>query len=128
VPLAVDESLRRYHLPSELRDDFHGDLVLQSEDVLQVAIVAISPNVFAGQSVDQLGRNAHPVAVSPHTAFEHVLNPQFFAHLLDLDRLAFVSERGVAGDHEEIRYLREGGDDLLRDAVTKELLFGSSLM
>ena len=53
--------------------------VLQAEDVLQVAVVAIGPHVTAGCGVDQLRIDPHAVAAAPHAAFEHVA---------DVERLA----------------------------------------
>ena len=53
-------------------DDRLGDLVLQREDVVEVAVVALGPDVAAGRAVDELRGDAHAVAGFAHAAFEHV--------------------------------------------------------
>ncbi len=60
----------------ERRDDGSGDLVLNREDVLHLAVVALGPEVVPVGDVDQLRRHAQTVARLPHAAFEDGLDVQ----------------------------------------------------
>ena len=107
------------------RDDGLRDLVLQGEDVGQVAVVAVGPDVVAGRAVDQLGGDPHPAAGLAHAAFEHVADAELARHLGQTSTdLALEREGGVARDHDQRRDLRQVGDDVLADAVAEILLLG----
>ncbi len=42
--------------------DLQCHLVLNREDIRQIAVIAFGPNMRCGSRVDQLRRDAHPVA------------------------------------------------------------------
>ena len=52
-------------------DDAVRDLVLQREDVGQVAVVAVRPQMRAVGGVDELRGDAHPVAGAADRALQH---------------------------------------------------------
>ena len=81
--------------------DAAGDLVLQREDVLDAAIVAIRPPVITGSAVDQLSGNTQAAARLPHAAFEQIADVQLARHLLQMEGPAFESEHGVPGNDGE---------------------------
>jgi hypothetical protein len=56
--------------------------------------------MFAGLGFDQLHVHAKPLATALHRAFERVADVQLSPDLLHIDGLAFVGERGIAGDHK----------------------------
>ncbi len=56
-------------------------LVLQREDVVEVAVVALGPDVVAGIGVDELRRDAHPMAGLAHAALDDVARAQLLANL-----------------------------------------------
>ena len=62
------------------------DLVLDGEDVLEVAVVALGPEVVVGLGVDQLHRDAHPLPDLAHAALDDVLHAELGGELLHLDR------------------------------------------
>ena len=105
-------------------DDRFRDLVLQREDVAQVAVVALGPDVVAGGAIDQLRGDAHAAARLAHAALEHVLHLELARHLRHVDELALVHERAVARDDGQRRDLAQVGDDVLGDAVAEVLLLG----
>jgi hypothetical protein len=74
------------------RNDRVCDLVLDSEHVGKIAVIALGPDVPAGDDVIELRSNANAIAVLSHAAFDHVADPKFFADLLEVDGLAFVCE------------------------------------
>jgi hypothetical protein len=55
--------------PEALRDRL-GDLILNFEDVLQLAVVPLGPDVKALRDIDELNRDPHPVTRSPNAALE----------------------------------------------------------
>ena len=103
-------------------DDGTRDIVLQFEDVLELAVIAFGPHMAVGAPVDQLRGDAHPVVHLAHAAFEQVLHAEPRRHLVDVDVLSLVGEGGVARDDEQRRDLREIGDDVLGDAVAEIVL------
>ena len=60
------------------------NLVLDSEDILQLAVVALSPAVRAGHGIDELGADADAITGATDTAFEHVAHAEFAPHLPDV--------------------------------------------
>ena len=67
---------RRLDPPRQRGDDRGRDLVLDREDVLEVAVVALGPEVVVGRGVDQLHRDAHPLPDLAHAALDHVLHAE----------------------------------------------------
>ncbi len=67
--------------PGRVADDGGGDLVLDGEDVGELAVVALGPDVAVGRGVDQLDGDAHPVAGLAHAALDHVLDAELARHL-----------------------------------------------
>ena len=67
-------------------DDRQRDLVLQREDVVELAVVALGPDVGAGRRIDELAGDAHAIRRLAHAAFEHVAHAEFAADLLHVDR------------------------------------------
>ena len=56
----------------ELLDHVGRDLVLDREDVVELAVVGLRPQVRVGAGLDQLRRDPHRLARLAHRAFEHV--------------------------------------------------------
>ena len=47
------------------------DVVLHLEDIGQIAVVAVSPQMRAVGRVDELRRDTHAIARPPNRAFQH---------------------------------------------------------
>src|SRR5438105_3493270 len=62
---------------------------------------------MAVRGVDQLSRDPHPVAGTPHAAFEHVANAEFARHPGNINRRSLVGECRIARDDKNAR-LRDG--------------------
>src|SRR5215469_11892093 len=77
-----------------------ADFVLHHEDVGEIAVVALSPDMLAGLGLDQLAGDANAIAGFPQAAFEHIAHAQIAANLLHINSAALVGEGGVARDHE----------------------------
>ena len=117
-------AFRRQELDLQGCHDLQRDLVLEREDVAEVAVIALGPDVAAGCPFDQLGVDPHLLAGLANAALDHIGNAQFLGDLLEIHRLALVGEDGIAAEHEQTRDLRQIGDDVLGDAVAEELLLG----
>src|SRR6516225_4792477 len=72
--------------------------------------------------VNQLRGGAHPNAAFAHRAFQDVSDAPFAPHLLHVNRLTFVGEARIAGDHEQPTDTAEGGDYFLDHPIGKIFL------
>ena len=106
----------------ERADDFARDLVLDGEDVSEVPVITVPPDVRVRRGVDQLGRDAHPIVDLPHTALDHVAHPELATHLRDAHRAALVDEGRVARDDRQAGDPREAGDQVLGQPIGEVLL------
>ena len=119
VPLLLQRELQL-----QRRHDLLHDLILQGEDVLQWAVVALGPQVTAGGGVDQLRGDPHLLVRFLHAAFQHVAHAHLFPHVLHLHRFAFVGEGRVAGDDKETGDAGEVAGEHFGDAVAEVVLLG----
>ena len=122
---AGDEgALLRQQLHLEGVDDAAGDLVLEREDIVQAAVVAIGPEMPAAAAVDQLDGDAHAVPGLAYAALEDVADTERVRRLAHFDGLALVGEDRAARDDEQRGHARQVGDDVLGEAVGEILLLG----
>jgi hypothetical protein len=98
------------------------DLVLEGEDVFEVAIVALGPEVKAGCGVDQLRVDPDPVRSASDAAFEDVTNAEVLGDLPGRCRSSLVLKYGVTRGDEEARELRQVGDQILSQAIAEVFL------
>ena len=116
--------LVRQQLESHRPDDRLRDLVLQGEDVVQVAVVALGPDVIAARAFDQLGGDAHALAGLAHAALEHMTDLELPRDLGHVDVFALERKGRIAGDHRKRGDLAQVGGDVFADAVAEILLLG----
>src|SRR5262249_35705270 len=100
------------------------DLVLQGEDVFEVAVVALGPEIITARGIEKLDGHPNAAADLAYAAFGHVPDADLAADLLDVGPVAPVREAGVTGDDEQGPEPRQFGDDLARDPVGKIVLRG----
>src|SRR6516165_8993255 len=105
-------------------DDAQRDLVLQFEDVVQRAVIALGPDMHSARRLDQLRGDPHAVPDLAQAAFKHIAYAELAADLLQINRAAFISKGRVAGDDVEPSEPRQPGDDVLDDTVDEILLLG----
>ena len=103
-------------------DHARGHLILQIEDVLELAIEVIGPQMRPARSIDQLRGDADPLRRLAHAAFEHVTHTQLATDLLHIDGPALVGKARIARDHEQPPDVAERGNDVLDDAVGEIVL------
>jgi hypothetical protein len=106
----------------ERRNDRLRDFVLQRENVVEVAVVALGPDVAASRAIDKLSSDPDTAARFAHAAFEQVAHLELPRDLRRIDVLALEREGGVARGDPERRDLGKVGDDVLADAVGEVLL------
>ena len=104
------------------RDDDPGHLILDGEDVLELAVVSLGPDMPVGLRVDELNGDADAIGDLAHASFENVVHIEFTRDLLHLYRLPLVDEGRIARDDEQIAEARQLGDDVLGKAVGEEFL------
>ena len=116
--------LLRQELDLQLLDDGLGDFVLDRENVGQIAVEAVGPQMPAGGAVDQLAGDPHPLAGLADASLKNEFHAQLGGNLGDVDRFALEGEAGVAPDHEQPADLGQIGDDVFGDPVGEIFLFG----
>ena len=121
-PMGFGERLGGQQLHLQRVDDRGGDLVLQLEDVRDLAVVGLRPQVRTVGRPDQLGGDPERVAGFPDTALEHVVDAERLRDRRDVGVLVLERERRGPRDHPELRQLREQVQQLLGQAVGKVLL------
>src|SRR5579862_252114 len=85
-------------LDFQRRYDLLRKFILHSENIGEIAIEAVSPDMSAAHGVDQLAGHAHPIAGLAHAAFQYVADTELAADLLHVDRLALVGKTRIARD------------------------------
>ena len=80
--------------------------MLKLEQVSDVILETIGPEMRACFGVDRTRIDSQAVLVALNQTFEHIMNIELLADLLRVDDLAFAGEGGVAGGDETI-WMRE---------------------
>ena len=101
-------------------------LALQREHVLQVALVALGPELRLVAGLDQLGGDADPAGVVADAALDDVVHAQVAPDRGDVAARALVPHRRGARDHRQALGLQasELGDHLLGQPFAEVLLLG----
>src|SRR5215470_11209887 len=84
-----------------LTDDTFGYLILEIKDIFEISLAATRPKLSPSAGIDQLTSDPYLILRLAYAAFEHVADPELATNLLNIDRFAFVSKAGIAGDDEE---------------------------
>ena len=115
---------RRRHGQVHGHGDGTCDLALDSEQIAQVAVVALRPHVGLRAWLDQLGGEPHPRAVALHAAFHDEVRTQLAGDGGHGLLRAFVGERRRARDDVQVRggNPRQLGDHLLGHTIGEVLL------
>src|SRR5215813_6764763 len=100
-----------------------GNFILHLEDVIDVALVRLGPQMLAGIRSDQLRRDPQSVAGPSNTAFEDVRYVEFCRDGGDIVRLSSKGKRRGAGNDVQLWRLRQEVEELLGEAVGEVSLF-----
>ncbi len=85
--------LVRRHRQFQCLDNVRSDLVLHRENVIQVAIVGLGPQVAILDGINELRRDAHPITGTPDAAFEHVAHAELLRNRRHVQVLALQRKR-----------------------------------
>ena len=113
---------RPIHLRGKYRRNCPRDLVLDREDVLQLAVVTLGPAMSARRCIDELRVDANTPGDPAYATFQDVAHTQFTADLSDINRLHVELKARVACDHEQVREPRQLSDDVVGNAVAEVFL------
>jgi hypothetical protein len=112
---AGGRGLHAHELALQRLGDRAGDLVLDGEDALQLAVVGLRPEMESVLDVDQLRGDAQGVSLAAHRAFQERVHAQVGADLLHgRSRPAQREGRGAGGDAQAVD-VRQRVDQLLGD-------------
>jgi len=102
--------------------DAARNVILHFEHVLHFAVVAVGPDAVAGSRLDELNRDAQPIARAADAASEYIGGVQLLSHLRPCSR--FVSIRQHRRTREYLKRLDLGqfGDHVFGHAVTEVLV------
>ena len=83
-----------------------GDLVLNGENISQITIITVGPDVTAIFPVNELAGDADTGAGLSHAPFQDKVHAETFGSLLHVHMFALVSKRGVARHDEQAGHFR----------------------
>jgi len=82
----------------ESGNDALGDFVLDSEDIHELAVVSLGPNMPSRGAIHQLGSDPNSVSGLSHTAFDYIVDIQLASYITDFCRLALEHEGRMPRD------------------------------
>src|SRR5262249_56403206 len=88
----------------ERAHDLLHHLVLGREDVGEIAIEPLGPQMPAAAGIDELRRDAHAIAGLADAALEHEAHAEIPSDLLHFDGLALVDAGAAALDDAQARH------------------------
>src|SRR2546423_1020058 len=94
---------------------------MDRKNICELPYVLVAPNLPVVSGVNQFDVDRYLVADLSDLAFQNSTDFQFFANLLRVGLLAFVSEDGAARHHTQTRNLRKRVNQTLRDSVRQIL-------
>ena len=106
-------------LQSQLLSYFPCYLFLHCEDIRQIAVVVLAPELRVICDIYQLGTDDQPICYLTNSAREHRLYVELAPNLLRIDFLVLIAKDCAARHHPQFGKLRKSIDDALRNAVAE---------
>src|SRR5262245_21374822 len=107
----------------QFRHDLQRYLILHLEDILQVAVIILRPDMIAIDRVDQLRGYPDAFAGSSHATLEYGGHAELVPDLSHVFLLAFKRKRRGACRHLQAFDLCQSDEDLFGDAVAEVFIF-----
>src|SRR5439155_6054890 len=104
------------------RDDGPRNILLDSEHILELAVVCIRPQLVPIAGAHELRRDANAVAAAPDAPLEYGTDVQLAADLVHVDLPALELERRRPCGHPDSFDAAQGGDQFVSQAVAEVLL------
>ena len=109
---------RRDRFEQRLGDTFR-DLVLDHEDVFQLSVETLAPEMRATRNGHQLSRDTQVIVGLANAALEHRFDPELSADSSHVSAAFLKFKRRRSSDHPELPDIGEGVEDLFRHAFAK---------
>jgi hypothetical protein len=107
-----------------------GDITLDREDIGQVAVVGLGPQMDVRARFYQLGRDAHLSASAPDTSFKNIGNPQLLSDLTKIPmRTGHITRDARPRDHLKLGEFGERGENVFLHPLGEKsiLLVGAEI-
>ena len=98
------------------------NLALDGEQIIQITVVLLGPNVRVGARVDQLRIQVNPITAPACASFQHVRYAKRIADLAHISFTAIFHHAGPA-DHFEIGDLRQLGQNVVLHTIGEDGVF-----
>ena len=99
------------------------NLILNLENVVHHAVVAVGPHLITARHVTQMDRHAHPLAGPADASHQHVVDTQPTAGYLNLRSLALELKRRIVRGYAQAFHFGEGEGDVFDYSLGEELAF-----
>jgi hypothetical protein len=99
-----------------------GNLILQSEEVGNLDVVALGPDLELGRGVHQLSGDPSALSGAPHRALQNIAHSEIDPDLLNADGLSLVGEGRIASADEEAAHARKPRNNIFGEPVGEEFL------
>jgi len=97
-------------------------LALQPQDIAEIPLIRLRPEVLIRRGLDQLGRDPHAVARAHHRSFHNTIHPQLPGNLRHTLLRASVAHRGGPGDHAQGADFSQVRNEFVRHPIGKIVL------
>jgi hypothetical protein len=104
--------------------DRKRDLILKGKNIVGLAVIALSPNVRSGCSINELPSDPYTICQLAHASFEHIAHAELTTDLLHVDGSTLVGKTRIARDDEKPPDAREACNDIVDHAVAEIVLRG----
>src|SRR3954471_17873987 len=103
APVLARRSLafHQQHFRFDSADDALRNLILNREDVGDIAVVSFCPKMGSRLCLDQLAGDANSLASFSDTALKQISNTKIAGYLFHINRAPLVHERRIARDDKE---------------------------
>ena len=102
--------------------NFLRDLTLDCEQIIQIAVVFLGPDVGVRARVDQLRVQVNPITAPACASLQHVRHAKRIADLAHIS-FAAIFHHAVPADDFEIADLRQLGQNVVLHAIGKRRVF-----
>ena len=105
--------------------DSASDLLLNGEDILQLAAKRLGPKVMTAGGLNRLRSDPQLLAGLSDAAFNDEIRPEPLPYITDIDSDPFELERRCPRNHVKLWQVRERVEDLFADPVAEIVLFAA---
>ena len=123
LALRQRDLFREAELELQRVDDLVRDLLLDVEDVVELALVGVAPDLAVGLDVDELDRDSHRILEPAHAAAHYVARAELAPDGLGILLRTLELHRGPARHELDLIDHRQACDQFLGEAVAEIIGF-----